>query len=131
MSHNRVTLAAIALTLMTARRRRRAGFGLRRGHARDALLPHRVSGVGGTQRAAARGYVYNVYDAHATRVRLSVEALDAAGRLLETRVVYVPLDVPPRGRSFFRAPLPPGTASARVSVLNFDWVPRGGGGGGM
>ncbi len=73
MTHHRVTLAAIALTLM-----------------------------------AATGYVYNVYDAHATRVRLNVEALDAAGRLIERRVAYVPLDVPPRGRSFFRRRCLPG-----------------------
>jgi len=39
----------------------------------------------------------------------------------------LPLDVPPRGRSFFRAPAVEGAASARLSVLNFEWVPRGGG----
>jgi len=130
MSHNRVTLAAIALTLMTAAGAgaQDSGFGAGTPETRYFRIESAVSaGRSGPQ---LEGYVYNVYDAHATRVRLSVEALDAAGRLLETRVVYVPLDVPPRGRSFFRAPLPPGTASARVSVLNFDWVPRGGGGGG-
>src|SRR2546425_13191766 len=74
------------------------------------------------------GYVYITYDVYAIWVRLRVEAVDAAGRPLETRVAYVPLDVPPGGRAFFQASVPAGTASARVSVLNFESAPRGGGG---
>ena len=77
------------------------------------------------------GYVYNLYDAHALRVRLNLDAMDASGRLLERRVVFVPLDVPPHGRALFQARVPEGTASARVSVLSFEWGARGGGGGGM
>jgi hypothetical protein len=77
------------------------------------------------------GYVYNLYEAQALRVRLNVDALDASGQLLERRVVFVPLDVPPHGRALFQARVPDGTASARVSVLSFEWGARGGGGGGM
>jgi len=131
MTHHRVTLAAIALTLMAATGAvaQDTGFGAGTPESRYFRIDATVTA--GRRGPQLEGYVYNVYDAHATRVRLNVEAIDAAGRLIERRVAYVPLDVPPRGRSFFQAPLPAGTTAARVSVLNFEWVPRGAGGGGM
>jgi hypothetical protein len=130
MSHSRVTLAAIALTLTASAgaTAQDSGFGAGTPETRYFRIESAVSA--GRRGPQVEGYVYNVYDAHAVRVRLTVEAIDDAGRLLETRIAYVPLDVPPRGRAFFRAPVPAGTASARVSVLNFEWAPRGGGGGG-
>ena len=128
MTHNRVTLAAIALTLMTAAgvAAQDSGFGAGTPEMRYFRIESAVSE--GRRGPRVEGYVYNTYDVHAIWVRLRVEAVDAAGRPLETRVAYVPLDVPPRGRAFFQAPVPAGTASARVSVLNFEWAPRGGGG---
>ena len=131
MTHARVTLAAIALTLMAAAgaAAQDTGFGAGTPESRYFRIESTVAA--GRRGPQVEGYIYNVYDTHATRVRLNVEAIDAAGRLLETRVAYVPLDVPPRGRAFFQAPLPAGATAARVSVLNFEWVPRGGGGGGM
>jgi hypothetical protein len=129
MSHDRVTLTAIALILAvaTGAAAQMSDFGAGTPESRYFRVESGVSA--GRRGPQVEGYVYNVYDAHALRVRLNVEALDAAGRLLERRVAYVPLDVPPRGRAFFQAPVPAGTASARVSVLNFEWAPRGGGGG--
>src|SRR5438270_13571723 len=129
MTHPRVTLAAIALTLMaaTGAAAQDTGFGAGTPESRYFRIDSTVTA--GRHGPQVEGYVYNVYDAHALRVRLNVEALDAAGRLLERRVAFVPLDVPPHGRAFFQAPAPAGTASARVTVLNFEWAPRGAGGG--
>jgi len=84
----------------------------------------------GRRGLVVEGYVYNVYDAYATQVLLSIDALDATGRSIETRRAFVPFDIPPRGRSFFNVPAPAGTASARVTVASFEWKGTGGGGGG-
>ncbi len=129
MTYHRVMLAALALTLMlstpTPAAAQDTGFGAGTPETRYFRVEASVSaGRGGPH---VEGYVYNVYDFAATRVRLRVESLDGAGRALDTRVILVQLDVPPRGRSYFRGPVAPGATSARVSVLNFDWVPRGGG----
>jgi hypothetical protein len=128
MSSTRVTLAAIALTLTAAAgaAAQDSGFGAGTPESRYFRVDSAVAA--GRHGPQVEGYVYNVYDAHALRVRLRVEELDATGRVLETRTVLVPLDVPARGRAFFTAPVATGTASARVSVLSFDWAPRGGGG---
>src|SRR5882672_9369427 len=119
MSPYRVTLAAIVLTLTAAAgaAAQDSDFGGGTPETRYFRVESALSsGRGGPQ---VEGYVYNTYDVHATRVRLRVEFMDGAGRPLETRVVYVPLDVPPRGRSFFRAPAPAGATTTRASVLNF------------
>src|SRR5437868_5393476 len=131
MSHSRITLGAIVLMLAVAAgaAAQTSDFGAGTPEARYFRIESAVSA--GRHGPQVEGYVYNVYDAHALRVRLNVEALDAAGRLLERRVAFVQLDVPPHGRAFFQAPAPAGTASARVTVLNFEWAPRGAGGGGM
>lgn len=76
----------------------------------------------------AEGYVYNRYDVHADRVRLTVSPVDASGRQLGSVTAYVG-EVPPRTRTFFQAAVPPGSAGVTASVASFDWVPRGGGGG--
>ena|SRR5690242_14881559 len=123
----RVTLAAIALALATTAgaAAQDSTFGAGTPEARYFRVE---SGVGSGRRGPqVEGYVYNTYDYGATRVRVKVESLDAAGRTLDTRLVFVTLDVPPRGRAFFTAPAPAGTASARAGVVYFEWVPRGGG----
>jgi len=127
MNRIRVTLAAVALTLTAAAGAAAQDFGAGTPESRYFRVDSAVAA--GRHGPQVEGYVYNVYDAHAVRVRLRVEAVDATGRVLDTRTVLVPLDVPARGRAFFTAPAPTGAASARVSVLSFDWAPRGGGGG--
>jgi hypothetical protein len=131
MSPTRVSLAAIALTLTAAAGAAAQDSGLGAGTPESRYFRVDSAVAAGRHGLQVQGYVYNVYDAHAQRVQLRVEELDATGRVLETRTVLVPLDVPARGRAFFAAPAPAGTASARVSVLSFEWSPRGGGGGGM
>jgi hypothetical protein len=128
MRHGRVTLAAIAvaLTAAGAAGAQDTGFGGGPPETRYFRIESEVTA--GRRGPEVEGHVYNLYDVGAMRVRLRVEAFDGAGRPLETRLLYVPLDVPPRGRAYFRASLPPGAAAVRVGVLNFDWVPRGGGG---
>lgn len=128
-SRHRVMLTAVAFVLATttvAAAAQDTGFGAGTPESRSFRIDSAV--VAGSRGPQVEGYVHNLYDMHATRVRLSVESLDSAGRPLDTRVVYVPLDVPPHWRSFFSAPLPAGAASVRVTVLNFEWLPRGGGG---
>ena len=129
MSHSRVTLAAIALVLTAAAgaAAQDSGFGAGASETRYFRVDSAVAD--GRHGPHVEGYVYNFYDTHAVRVLLRVEALDSTGRVVDTRLVLLPLDVPARGRTFFRAPAPAGTASARVSVVSFDWAPRGGGGG--
>src|SRR6266850_924898 len=97
MTHHRVTLAAIALTLMAATGAvaQDTGFGAGTPESRYFRIDATVTA--GRRGPQLEGYVYNVYDAHALRVRLNVEAIDAAGRLIEKRVAYVPLDG--RGRA--------------------------------
>ena len=93
MTQYRVTVTAIALTLtaVTAAAQE-SNFGAGTPESRYFRTESSVgTGRGGAQ---VEGYVYNVYEAHALRVRLEVEALDASGRLLERRTAYVPLDVP-------------------------------------
>src|SRR5882724_1856103 len=102
MTHHRVTLAAIALTLMAATGAAAQDTGFGAGTPESRYFRVDATVTAGRRGPQLEGYVYNVYDAHATRVRLNVEA-----------------------------PLPAGTTTARVSVLNFEWVPRGAGGGGM
>ena len=130
MTRYRVTVAAIALTLTatTPATAQESNFGA--GTPESRYFRTESSVAAGRRGSQVEGYVYNVYEAHAVRVRLDVEALDASGRLLERRTAYVPLDVPPHGRAFFRVGAPVGTASARVTVQSFEWAPRGGGSGG-
>jgi hypothetical protein len=128
MMRYRVGLAAIALTLLVVAAAVAQNFGA--GRPEDRYFRIEFAVASGRHGSQVEGYVYNLYDAEATLVRLSVNPVDGAGRALEPRTAYVPLNVPPHGRSYFTAPVPAGTASAQVSVLNFEWTPRAGGGGG-
>ncbi|HEX9822531.1 MAG TPA: FxLYD domain-containing protein [Methylomirabilota bacterium] len=73
------------------------------------------------------GFVYNEAALLADRMRLSIEALDASGRVVGTTTTWVLGGVPPNNRAWFQAPVPP-AAMYRVEILSFDWVGRGGGG---
>jgi hypothetical protein len=85
------------------------------------------AGVGAGRRGPiVEGYVINRYEYYATRVVVSLVPVDGAGRSLPSVTAYVH-DVPPRGRTFFRAPVPAGATAVRASVAAYDWAPRGGG----
>jgi len=129
MTHYRPAVAAIALTLtVVTGAAGQSDFGAGTPESRYFRTEPTVSA--GRRGPQVEGYVYNLYEAHAKNVQLSIDALDASGRLIETRRAFVPFDVPPHGRSFFQVPAPAGTASARVSVESFEWTGRGAGGGG-
>src|SRR5256885_3806600 len=119
MTHPRVTLAAIALTLMaaTGAAAQDTGFGAGTPESRYFRIDSTVTA--GRRGPQLEGYVYNVYDAHALRVRLNVEAIDAAGRLIERRVASPPPDGPPPLPPLFPAPPPPGPSSAPLHALDF------------
>jgi hypothetical protein len=81
----------------------------------------------GARGPVLEGYIYNDYAMMADRMRLSVEALDASGKVVATRYTWVLGGVPPLNRTWFSTPVPP-AASYRVEVLSFDWIGRGGSG---
>jgi hypothetical protein len=73
------------------------------------------------------GYVHNRANMMADRMRLSIELLDASGKVVDTRTTWVLGGVPAGNRTWFSTPVPP-AARYRVEVLSFDWIGRGGGG---
>jgi hypothetical protein len=74
------------------------------------------------------GYVHNRAHMMADRMRLSIDLLDASGKVVGTHTTWVLGGVPPDNRTWFSTPVPP-AASYRVEVLSFDWIGRGGAGG--
>lgn len=81
----------------------------------------------GARGPVLEGYVYNDAAMLADRMRLSIEMLDASGRVVGTTTTWVLGGVPPQNRAWFQAPVPP-AAGYRVEILSFDWVGRGGAG---
>jgi hypothetical protein len=78
-------------------------------------------------RATIDGYVYNQHPGYtADRVRLSIERLDASGKVVGTSTTWVLGGVPPSNRAYFNAKVEP-AASYRVQVESFEWTGRGGG----
>lgn len=81
----------------------------------------------GSPRSTISGYVYNQHAGYtADRVQLSVEHLDAAGKVIGTSTTWVLGGVPPGNRAYFSARVQP-AAAYRVQVLSFEWTGRGGG----
>jgi hypothetical protein len=74
------------------------------------------------------GYVYNRGRQGAQRVRLEIERVDAAGRVIGSSGLWVNGDVPMESRAFFSASVPE-AASYRVHVMSYDWTCSGGGSG--
>jgi hypothetical protein len=68
------------------------------------------------------GYVVNKYGATATRVKLLVESLDSAGRIVAQRVEWLGDTVPVFSRTYFEVPVPQPAPSYRVSVFAFDFI---------
>ena len=71
------------------------------------------------------GFVYNRSGLTADRMRLSIDQLDATGRVVGTTTTWVMGTVPANNRAWFQAPVP-AAASYRVEILSFDWLGRGG-----
>lgn len=67
------------------------------------------------------GHVYNDHVLWADNVRLLVEVLDHAGRVVAKTIGYVHRWVPPSGRAYFWVPVPPDGAAYRVTVQSVDW----------
>jgi hypothetical protein len=129
MSHRRFAVVAGVLVLATAGTALGQSVGQR---FADSSPEHRYfridsSVISGKRGPEIEGYVYNLSDMQAVHVRVAVESLDASGQKIGERTVYVPLDIPPRVRSYFRVPVPAGTASTRNEVIYYEWSPRGGG----
>lgn len=75
--------------------------------------------------AVVDGYVYNMYGQHADRMRLRVDRLDGAGRVVGSSSTWVLGMVPPNNRAYFTTRVPE-AAAYRVTIVSFDWVGRGG-----
>ena len=77
------------------------------------------------------GYVYNKAMRGADHMRLKIDQLDGAGRVLGTTTAVVLGTVPLDGRAYFSALVPP-AASYRVQPYSWDWTGGGAvGSGGM
>jgi hypothetical protein len=78
-------------------------------------------------RVTIDGYVYNQHPGYtADRVRLSIERLDASGKVVGTSTTWVLGGVPPSNRTYFSTKVDP-AAAYRVQVDSFEWTGRGGG----
>jgi hypothetical protein len=75
-----------------------------------------------------QGYVHNRAHMMADRMRLSIDLIDASGKVVGTHTTWVLGGVPPDNRTWFSTPVPP-AARYHVEVLSFDWIGRGGAGG--
>ncbi len=71
------------------------------------------------------GFIYNRSGLIADRMRLSIDQLDAAGKVVGTTTTWVLGTVPSNNRTWFQAPVP-AAANYRVEILSFDWLGRGG-----
>ncbi|HSE03178.1 MAG TPA: hypothetical protein VLK35_03395 [Methylomirabilota bacterium] len=81
-------------------------------------------------RMVVTGYVHNRRaGVHAIGVRLLVESLDDAGRVVGSATGYVMGDVPPSSRSYFEVRAPAKAASYRLTIVSFEWRGYGAGGG--
>jgi hypothetical protein len=73
--------------------------------------------------AVVSGTVWNTSDWSARRVQLLVEGLDASGKPVSQRVVWLGLDLPRGTHAYFEVPMP-ASVSYRVSVFAFERKPR-------
>jgi hypothetical protein len=81
----------------------------------------------GARGPVLEGFVHNRAHMMADRMRLSIDLLDASGKVVDTRTTWVLGGVPPGNRAWFSTPVPP-AARYHVEILSFDWIGRGGGG---
>jgi hypothetical protein len=72
-------------------------------------------------RPAVEGYVNNVSPYHAANIRVLIEGLDAAGKVTDQQVAWVPGDLLGGGRLFFQVPIAAAPAY-RVRVFSYDRI---------
>ena len=72
-------------------------------------------------RPTVEGYVSNVSPYHTANIRVLIESLDAAGKVTNQHVAWVPGDVLGGGRLFFQVPTAPAPAY-RVRVFSYDRI---------
>jgi hypothetical protein len=65
------------------------------------------------------GYIYNASAYRIGSVRLRVETLDAAGRVLDEALAWVHVTVPARGHAQFSLRRPRGGATIRLGIESF------------
>jgi hypothetical protein len=71
-------------------------------------------------RALVSGTVTNTTGWRARRIQLLVEGLDATGRVMSQRVVWLGVDLTPANHAYFEVPVAPTSASYRVQVFAFE-----------
>jgi hypothetical protein len=72
-------------------------------------------------RPALEGYVYNKRTMRASRVRLRVDTLDAAGAVTSSEVRPLDRDINSSERAFFQFPQPTAAPAYRVTVDYVFW----------
>ena len=75
---------------------------------------------------AVEGYVNNVSPYHTGNIRVLIESLDAAGKVTNQHVAWLPGDMVGGGRLFFQVPTAPAPAY-RVRVFSYDRIELDGG----
>jgi hypothetical protein len=77
-------------------------------------------------RPAVEGYVNNVSPYHTGNIRVLIESLDAAGKVTNQHIAWLPGDMVGGGRLFFQVPTAPAPAY-RVRVFSYDRIELDGG----
>lgn len=118
IGRTRAVLALLALSLALT-----AGAGAQEGQVYGAdqffSLVWEPVEYGG--RVSIGGYVANTYGLEAIRVRLMVEGLDAAGKVVGRTIGYVNDSIPPGSRGYFEIFAPDRAARYRVAILSWDF----------
>jgi hypothetical protein len=70
-------------------------------------------------RAVVTGKVWNTANFGTKRIQLLVDAVDAAGQIVNQHVVWLGVDLAPGTHASFEVPMPP-AAGYRVRVFAFD-----------
>jgi hypothetical protein len=97
--------------------------------AQMAMDPDRFFGLewaGGERRGhpAVTGYIVNNYRVRAANMRLLVETLDGAGKVVDSTSGTVG-DVPPGARVFFEVPVKQKAPRYRVTITGWEWREAG------
>jgi len=68
------------------------------------------------------GRIYNSWNLAAANMRLLVDELDAAGRIIDQRVGWLGFTLTPGTTAPFEIPVAHRTPNHRVGVFAFDWI---------